>query len=210
MVKRLTLSILFPSAWLLITASSAQAASLSKSYSYFSVDGITVEEIERELKRRGPQVSSSNMRHPGATRMEFKTRISYGQSHGRCIITKAIVTVDAKMFLPRWTQRKRASPDTRLIWDTLAADIKRHEESHVVIAMNHARELEKSLQALSSQRSCDAAQEKAEQISAQILATHDIEQDRFDRIEGKNFESRFLRLLQYRPERIEAGRLIHP
>lgn len=198
------------SVWLLIATSAAQAASLSRTYSYFPVGGITVEEIEQELKRRGPQVSSSNMRHPGATRMEFKTRISYGQARGRCAVTKAIVTVGVKMILPRWTQRKRASPDTRLIWDTLAADIKRHEESHVVIAMNHARELEKALQALPPQRDCKAAEEKAGQISAQILATHDIEQDRFDRIEAKNFENRFLRLLEYRLERIEAGKLAYP
>lgn len=205
MIKRLILSV-----WFLIAASSAQAASLSKSYSYFSVGGISVEEIERELKRRGLQVNSGNTRHPGATRMEFKTRVSYGQSHGRCAVTKVIVTVEARMILPRWTQRKRASPDTRLIWDTLAADIKRHEESHVVIAMNHARELEKALQALPPQRNCKAAEAKAGQISAQILATHNSEQDRFDHIEAKNFASRFQRLLHYRLERIEAGKLTLP
>jgi predicted secreted Zn-dependent protease len=29
----------------------------------------------------------------------------------------------------------------------------------------------------------------------------------FDRVEGKNFESRIIRLLKYRLEQIEAGRL---
>lgn len=183
---------------------------MAKTYSYFTVGGVTVEEIEKELKRRGPQVKSTGLRHPGATRMEFTTRVGYGERNGRCGVVSASVTVKADMILPRWNRRKSASPDTRLIWDTLSADIKRHEESHVVIARNHARELEETLMGVQRQRGCDAAQEKVKEITARILARHDAEQDRFDRIEGRNFESRLLRLLQYRIERIEAGRLAYP
>ena len=46
-----------------------------------------------------------------------------------------------------------------------------------------------------------------ERTKAKILAEHDAAQDEFDRIEGINFERRFMRLLQYRMEQIEAGRL---
>ena len=47
----------------------AQAASVSKTYSYFSVGGTTLEQLEAELSLRGPQVSSTGRRHPGATQM---------------------------------------------------------------------------------------------------------------------------------------------
>lgn len=183
---------------------------MAKTYSYFTVGGVTVGEIEKELKRRGPQVKSTGLRHPGATRMEFTSRVGYGERNGRCSVVSAAVTVKANMILPRWNRRKSASPDTRLIWDTLSADIKRHEESHIVIAKNHARELEEALKTVQRERGCAAAQEKVKEITARILAAHDAEQDRFDRIEGKNFESRLLRLLQYRIERIEAGQLAYP
>ena len=188
----------------------AAAASVVKTYSYFTIGGTTVEEIEKELKRRGPQVKSTGLRHPGATRMEFTSRVGYGERGGRCGVVEATVTVKANMILPRWNRRKAASSETRLIWDTLAADIKRHEESHVVIAKNHARELEEALKTVQRQRDCRVAQEKVKEVTARILAQHDREQDRFDMIEGKNFESRLMRLLQYRIERIESGRLAYP
>lgn len=194
----------------LLAGPAAHAASVAKTYSYFTVGGTTVEEIEKELKRRGPQVKSTGLRHPGATRMEFTSRVGYGEKGGRCSIVSASVTVKANMILPRWNRRSAAAPDTRLIWDTLSADIKRHEESHVVIAKNHARELEEALKAIPRQRDCAAAQERAKEVTARILARHDEAQDRFDRIEGKTFESRLLRLLQYRIERIEAGQLAYP
>lgn len=207
-MNRLILAAVFA----VISASCAEAANVARTHSYFTIGGTSVEEIERELKRRGPQVKSTGLRHPGATRMQFSTRVDYSERNGRCGVAGARVSVRADMILPRWKKKSRrnASPDTRLIWDTLSADIRRHEESHVVIARNHARELEEALRAVQRQRGCDAAQEKVKQVTARILARHDAEQDRFDRIEGRNFESRLLRLLHYRIEQIEAGRLAYP
>lgn len=198
-MKKLVLA----AALLALAASSASGASVSRTYSYFAIGGTTVEEIEHELKRRGPQVKSTGLRHPGATRMEFTTRVGYGEHNGRCSVVEAVVTVKANMILPRWRARNRSDGETRLIWDTLAADIKRHEESHVVIARNHARELEDALKAIRRERSCAAAQDKATATQERILAKHDRAQERFDRIESINFESRLMRLLNYRIERLE-------
>ena len=184
----------------------AGAASVSKTYSYFSIGGKTLEEIEAELVRRGPQVRSTGSRHPGATQMEFTTRIAYGAGKSGCEIVKASVNVQAKMILPRWRLRSKADGDTGLIWDTLSADIKRHEESHVVIAKNHARNLELALRGIGRQPNCKVAAAKAKAVSDKILAMHDRAQEEFDRIEGVNFESRIIRLLRYRMERIEKAK----
>lgn len=184
----------------------AAAATVNKTYSYFSIGGKTLEEIETELVRRGPHVKSTGKRHPGATQMEFTTRLAYAESDRGCNIMKATVSVRAKMILPRWRQRARADGDTRLIWDTLSSDIKRHEESHVIIAKNHARELEQALTAIGRHKTCRIAAAKAKATSERILAKHDRAQDEFDRVEGINFESRIIRLLRYRMERIEAAK----
>lgn len=181
-----------------MSAPPASAASVSKTYSYFTIGGATLEEIETELNTRGPHVNSTGRRHPGATQMEFTTRLGYTTTDKGCRITKVQVTVGAKVILPRWRHRSTANGDTALVWDTLSADIKRHEESHVSIAKNHARELEDQLKTIGRQKDCKTAAAKAKAITDQVLARHDAAQDRFDRIEGINFESRLLRLLQYR------------
>lgn len=186
-------------------ASSADAASVAKTYSYFKIGGATLEEIQNELDVRGPKVKTTGRRHPGATQMEFSSRIGYASGPNGCTITKAAVTVKAKVILPRWTRPARADKDVRLIWDTLSSDIKRHEESHVVIAKNHARELEQALLAIPRQRDCDAAQAKAAEVSQKILARHNRAQVEFDRVEGINFERRIIRLLRYRMERMGYG-----
>jgi predicted secreted Zn-dependent protease len=185
----------------------SHAANLAKTYSYFSIGGTTLDEIERELDRRGPKVQSTGKRHPGATQMSFTTKISYAESKNRCVIVAATVTVKAKVILPQWRRSRKAAQDVRLIWDTLSSDIRRHEESHVVIAKNSARDLEKALMALGPQESCQVAAAKAKATTGKVLARHDKSQEEFDRVEGLNFESRMMRLLRYRIERIEDGRL---
>jgi predicted secreted Zn-dependent protease len=185
----------------------AQAANLVKTYSYFNVHGGTLSEIEAQLSKNGPQVKTTGNRHPGATRMAFSTRLGFAEKPGSCRIASAVVTVKVKVILPRWKRPRNADQGLRIFWDTLASDIKRHEESHVVIAKNHARDLENALKAIGPQKDCQTATAKAKAITDSILAKHDRAQIQFDRVEGVNFESRILRLLQYRLERIENGRL---
>jgi predicted secreted Zn-dependent protease len=147
------------------------------------------------------------MRHPGATQMAFTTRVSYAEKSNSCRIADANVIVKVKVILPEWRRSRKADAGVRLFWDTLSADIKRHEDRHVEIAKNHARELEDALKATYPRKNCEEANAKAAEIAAAILAKHDRAQVQFDRVETINFESRILRLLRYRMERIENGRL---
>ena len=199
--------ILFAASLLGLTALPSMAANVSKTYSYFTVGGTTLDQLQAELSIRGPKVKSTGRRHPGATQMEFTTKLGYSENKGYCRISEATVSVKVKVILPSWRQRGKAEQDVRVVWDTLSSDIKRHEEGHVVIARNHARDLEQKLVALGRQKSCAALAEKAKLASAKVLAQHDKAQDQFDRVEGINFERRMQGLLRYRMERIEAGKL---
>jgi predicted secreted Zn-dependent protease len=192
---------------LALTALPAGAANLVKTYSYFAIGGRTLDDIETQLSKHGPQVKSTGSRHPGATQMAFTTRIGYAEKPGSCHIADAIVTVKVKVILPEWRPSRKADADVKLFWDTLSADIKRHEERHVEIAKNHAKQLEDALKASYPQKTCAEAKAKAAEITAAELARHDQDQVRFDRVESVNFESRILRLLRYRMQRIGNGQL---
>jgi predicted secreted Zn-dependent protease len=88
-----------------------------------------------------------------------------------------------------------------MIWDTLAADIKRHEERHAEIARTHARQLERTILGLPPARNCATLKARVNRVSQDAMTTHDKDQMRFDRIETANFENRMIRLLNYRISR---------
>jgi predicted secreted Zn-dependent protease len=171
---------------------------ITKTYSYFRIGGRTADDLDKALERHGPLTRTTGHRHPGATEIKFGGEVTYVERGGRCSVGGAKVTLRTKLILPRWSNRRQAAKDLRFIWDTLSADIKRHEERHAEIARTHARLLEKSLIAIAPRRSCDDVEKLVNEATKRVLSQHDREQLRFDQIEAKNFDARMMRLLQYR------------
>lgn len=173
-------------------------AIMSKSFSYFSIGGKTAEDLDHELSHRGPMTKATGARHPGATEIKFGGELTYVEQNGRCGVGTVKVKLHTKILLPRWTNRKRTTAELALIWDTLAADIKRHEERHAEIARNYARTLEKRLQSLRPQKDCEEMQALVGKTTQEVMDAHDKDQLRFDVVESKNFDARMTRLLKHR------------
>lgn len=174
---------------------------INKTYSYFRIGGRTAEDLDRELEKHGPITRATGHRHPGATEIKFGGDVTYVEKGGQCAVGGTRVTLRTRIMLPRWSNRGKASSDLGFIWDTLSADIKRHEERHAEIARNHARQLERELEGLRPARTCDALEKDVAELTRRILESHDAEQLRFDQVEAANFDARMSRLLQYNMER---------
>lgn len=173
---------------------------VQKSITYFQIGGRTAAELDAEMARKGPLTQATGSRHPGATQIRFGGDLTYTRRGNRCAIDDVRVTVQTKLILPRWKNRKTASKEMALLWDALAADIKRHEERHAEIARQHARMLEQQLMKLRPERDCEVLQDRVSVVTDEVTLAHDEAQMRFDLIESKNFEDRMLRILRYRRE----------
>lgn len=182
-----------------LTVQPARAETItSKTFAYFSVGGRTAAELDAELSKHGPIMKHSGSRHPGATKIKWGGSVTYVRRGSRCAVGEAEVTLSTQIILPRWKNRKRATPSLALIWDTLAKDIKRHEERHAEIARNHARNLERALSRLRPEADCERMQARVDRVTADAVSKHDADQARFDRVESKNFNDRMMRLLTHR------------
>lgn len=184
----------------------ANATIVLRKYHYFTLNGRTAADLDREMVRRGPVLQKTGARHPGMTRMRFDSKIKFGSNGSSCRVVDADIVVHANVYLPRWKQRRTAKRDLALVWDTLSADIKRHEESHIVIARTAAGDMERQIKALPSRRDCTAMRADTNALTAKLLKQHDAAQVQFDRVETVNFESKFERLLTYRLVRELGGK----
>ncbi|ATU91285.1 DUF922 domain-containing Zn-dependent protease [Phyllobacterium zundukense] len=176
----------------------ANAATVLRKYEYFSLNGRTAADLDRELYRRGPLLQKTGQRHPGMTKMRFDSRIKYGSNGSSCRVVETSITVHAHVYLPRWKQRRTAKPDLAMVWDTLSADIKRHEESHISIARTAAGDMERQIKALPWRSDCPTMKADIDALTAKLMLQHDLAQVQFDKVEAINFEDRFGRLLTYR------------
>lgn len=178
---------------------------IKKTYSYFNISGLTGADLERELSKHGPILSETGIRHPGATKIKLGGSVDYRSSDGRCRVLDAKVTLETHLTLPRWTDRNRAARETVLVWDTLSSDIKRHEERHAEIARQYARKLEKTLEALHPERTCQLMEARVDATSKRVIEEHAADQQRFDRVEAASFERRMLRMLRFKAARQNNG-----
>ena len=181
----------------------AQSASIFREIKYYNINGKTAADLDYALSNKGPFLKSTGQHHPGAAEIRFDAKVRYGKEDGKvCKVTGVYVNVHGKVFLPRWKQRKRAPLELALIWDTLSSDIRRHEESHLVIARAHASEMEQKIAKLYSRKDCADLRDDINRVTEKIMEKHDKEQQHFDRVETINFENRFERLLTYRLEQL--------
>ncbi|MCC0036092.1 MAG: DUF922 domain-containing protein [Hoeflea sp.] len=179
----------------------ASAPLIKKTYSYFNISGLTGADLERELSKHGPMLTETGVRHPGVTKIKLGGSVDYRSSDGRCRVLDAKVTLETHLTLPRWTDRNRANRETVLVWDTLSSDIKRHEERHAEIARQYARKLEKTLEALHPERTCQQMEARVDATSKRIIEEHAADQQRFDRVEAASFERRMLRMLRFKADK---------
>ncbi|MFC4625166.1 DUF922 domain-containing Zn-dependent protease [Daeguia caeni] len=181
---------------LTLPATGAHAANVVRKYTYFPIYGKTAAELDHALSQNGPFLQKTGQHHPGATEIRFDAKVKYGKNAGEsCKVQDIRVNVYAKISLPVWKHRSRAEGDIQLVWDTLLKDIRRHEESHIIIARTHANELERKVRALHSRKDCAELRKDIDRLTEKLLAEHDKAQERFDRVETINFEKRFERLL---------------
>ncbi|PYE89958.1 DUF922 domain-containing Zn-dependent protease [Phyllobacterium leguminum] len=194
--------VLAATAILIFAAATADAATVHRTYSYYSITGKTAADLDKGLARGGPLLKSTGNHHPGAAQIRFDAKARYRSDGRACRVTGVYVNVYAKVMLPRWKQRRKAEPQLALVWDTLSQDIKRHEESHIIIARTHASEIERAVRALPSRPDCALLRADINKVTEQLMKAHDIAQKKFDYVETLNFEKRFERLLTYRLERM--------
>ena len=132
------------------------------------------------------------------TKMRFVSRLKYGSDGKTCRVVDAAITIHAQVFLPRWKQRRTAPADLAMLWDTLSADIKRHEESHISIARTVAGNLERQIKSLPWRSDCAVLRNDIHTVTARLMHQHYLAQTEFTNVEALNFEDRFGRLLTYR------------
>lgn len=183
---------------LLVSSLASASPRITKTYSYFSISGRTADDLDAQLQKHGPLTRSTGFRHPGATQIKFGGEVTYLETDRDCSIGDINVTLKTHITLPQWVNRRQANGTLGLIWDTLSADIKRHEERHAEIARGYARKLENNLNALPSRRSCRELEADVGRLTKAMIEEHDRDQLQFDVIESKNFDSRMMRLLKNR------------
>ena len=155
---------------------------------YYQVSGTSEKTIERQLALHGPYIPGKG-RALAAAKIAIEQRVQVAEADDWCRVTDARITVRADITLPKWRQRRTASPELGRKWDIFAAYAKAHEEVHVRIAEQYAAELERKLEAIPVQTDCKKVSKLVSAVSNDVVDRMNEAQDQFDRDEQKRLRA---------------------
>ncbi|WP_136656441.1 DUF922 domain-containing protein [Nitratireductor sp. XY-223] len=159
---------------------------------YYKVPGTTVEQINEQIARRGPQDGHAI----GTTETRMTPRVKTVRNGETCRIESAEIDLDLLVTLPEWSELNRADGRTRSAFEALSRHVEWHEQQHVDISKKHKTLIEKALVAIPPQKTCRQLMTKARSKFRAMFEAHNREQRAFDASEREAIERR-LRSLGY-------------
>lgn len=139
----------------------------------YRVTGHSVESLLASLRDGGPRVDGDIFF--GLTSTTLAYRFAYRERAGLCETTDARVDLDVTITIPEWQSTPSAPYELRRDWQRFAQALRRHEERHRDLAVEHAHAVRRAVDGLRAP-TCDAvaglAARRAEQAQAVAEAAH--------------------------------------
>jgi predicted secreted Zn-dependent protease len=167
MRRRLLLPLLLSP--LLIAGTSHAEPKLQNQVQSFDVSGASVDTIRASLNRQ---------RQHSANRVNW--RFNWESTPGQCRITDVQTEVSVTLHQPRLLPDPQRPASVQGQWDAYLLALQAHQEGHVELALNSARDIERAIMALPPANSCDQLQASANATGRRLqekLAADDREYD---------------------------------
>ena len=153
---------------------------VSRQHTYYSVDGLTAPQIRNALERSTPVRHDGNL-FDAYTRWDVQWRFNWTfDGKGVCRITTVSTTVRIHQTLPRLQANRERPPDVTKHWNRYLTALTAHEEGHIALAIDAAREIERQLAQLPERPSCKQLESDANDRARQIISRYTRLEDQFD------------------------------
>ncbi len=161
-------------------------ASTSVSTGYYEVSGSTGKALDRSIALNGPMSGDAF----AATQLTIvPVSVIPVETDKGCKVRSAKFKLNAKITMPRWTNRKGASADLQNGFDMFADYARLHEDIHVKIGEAAVQEMETAVLEIPPQKTCDVLEAKVTAVLTRVQARHHKAQLAFDAAEQKRINA---------------------
>jgi len=170
--------------WLALVLSFSQAAwsadSTTFRTNYYSVTGATMREVRESIARNRPWRQSSPM--DGRTDWTIRWRSNLDSSGQGARVLSTEVTATITVTLPSWKPPEEVSEDMLERWKRYFANLKRHEDGHVAIALQAAAAVRQRTSAIREAPTVQELQRLIDRAGHQAMEEFKAKEKEYDRI----------------------------
>lgn len=147
---------------------------------YYTVRGGSVEDLRSQVKTLGPQ--KGGKRYDAGTEYQIRWRYRSVTANGICRFDSVVVHLNVKFIYPRWVIPPSASERLVQTWRRYSANLLRHEDGHLDLALTGCREILKAIKEIHPEITCRSIEGKADSFAEAIVANVQKKQVEYDRI----------------------------
>jgi len=136
--------------------------------SYYYVDGGSALVLTGQMDAKGPE-GADGRHHPAQTRWDVQWRFRHNMQGDVCKMEKVLVMVGVTSIRPRWRDEKDGAPALRQRWQKLVQAVDRYDDYHKQQALAAGQEIERAINELSPEKTCEALTDAANQGASKIL-----------------------------------------
>ncbi len=140
---------------LLATTHASASPTVKRRDESYPVTGSSVQELRQMIDRNGPINSEDGKQYDGITEWSLTWDYQLKRRGKVWIVVNRTVLLDIKVSTPRWTDFQNAPGVLRTQWRIYRANLLRHEEGHVRIALRAAHAIDKYLGVCGASSSLD-------------------------------------------------------
>lgn len=116
---------------------------IKRKNSTYDVSGETLSAVRSQIDILGPMHPTEKKRYDGITEWDLNWKYQMSRRGKIWIVTSRTVTLDIRVKVPQWTDRKKAPPLAQRQWKIYQTNLIRHEQGHVNIAVRAAHAIDK-------------------------------------------------------------------
>lgn len=150
---------------------------------YFPIFGATPRELQDSIRTNGPynQIVKQHVNAQIGWRLNWK--FDYIRDKSQCRIGKFKITLSTEITFPKWMNPEAADESVRRLWNSVAKDIRTHEDGHKAIGVEGANVLARRLRALPPFDTCEALNAEISREGKRVYAEYTLLNRAFDRTE---------------------------
>ena len=150
---------------------------------WFRVGGLTLRELNASKETNGPFNDIAGAKVWGQTGWRIDWKFAHDRSNGDCRIGRFTVTVESRMWLPKWEQYNLATSEVRGKWDAFFKGLRIHEDGHKANGIKAGNDLARRLRGMTPCGTCEGLNAEIVQIRERIVSEYSLVDRAFDRVE---------------------------
>ncbi len=130
---------------------------------YYDIDGLGTEAIFNHIEGNGP-TDGEGKRGSGLTSVVWGYEWQGGPEDGDCAINSMTIKAEMVVTLPRHVSPEQLPVAIRDNWESYAKSVEVHEQTHVDIYEDGAKDLQQSMGKIDAQQTCDLLESEIKRV----------------------------------------------